>query len=74
MTSSFIALPDIGVTLTPTTNVLGSTTLDLPAIGVTLIFIGVSLGSTGVAAPSVTTFNFSLATSSMYLPLLGGFA
>lgn len=77
MTLPFVALPDIGVTVTPTDVLLGSTTLDLPAIGVTLAFIGVSLGSTvTTSVVSGVVFNFqNYTTQSQYIPvLLGGFA
>lgn len=74
MTLPFVALPDLGVAVTPTDIVLGASTLDLPAIGVTLAFIGVSLGSTvATSVVTVTVFDFTNATGSMYAPLLGGF-
>lgn len=69
LTTTGVSVPSVGVSLK-------STTFNFPWAGESLLGIGVSLngGTAAPAPPAFTTFNFSVATSSMYLPALMGFA
>lgn len=67
-----VQLEGIGVSLLVDVS-LKSSTIQMPSQNEAIKGIGVSLVSAGAISSSAFVFDFSKATTSMYVPLLGGF-